>query len=107
MVDRRTTTGAPSPAAGRSARAPTRRTSSTGGPKGNRRPKKAKPPPTWRDYLVHNLRPGRSRGALVCRWVEMHCVHTNDRWTGKPFVLLLWQKMVIMGLFAVGADGLR
>jgi phage terminase large subunit-like protein len=43
----------------------------------------------------------------VCEWIEFHCVHTNDRWTGKPFVLLLWQKMVILALFTVGADGLR
>lgn len=37
----------------------------------------------------------------------MHCVHTNDRWTGKPFVLLTWQKMVILALFVVRSDGLR
>lgn len=37
----------------------------------------------------------------------MHCVHTNDRWTGKPFRLLTWQKWVILALFTTGTDGLR
>lgn len=43
----------------------------------------------------------------VIKWIEAHCVHTNDRWTGKPFRLLPWQKMVILALFVVGGDGLR
>lgn len=41
------------------------------------------------------------------RWIQTHCVHTNDRWTGMPFVILAWQRMVILALFAVRADGLR
>lgn len=63
--------------------------------------------PTWRDYLTYTKPSGPTKGAAVCDWIEFHCVHTNDRWTGKPFVLLLWQRMVILGLFTVGADGLR
>ena len=43
----------------------------------------------------------------MIRWIELHCVHTNDRWTGKPFRLLGWQKWVILALFTVGADGVR
>ena len=34
-------------------------------------------------------------------------MHTNDRWTGRPFVILAWQRMVILAMFVVGADGLR
>lgn len=34
-------------------------------------------------------------------------MHTNDRWTGKPFRLLPWQKWVIYALFTVGPDGIR
>lgn len=64
-------------------------------------------PPTWQDYLVTTATPGRSRGFDVMRWITTHCVHTNDRWTGQPFVILPWQKMVILALFALRADGLR
>lgn len=43
----------------------------------------------------------------MIRWITTNCVHTNDRWTGKPFVILAWQRMVILALFAIRADGLR
>lgn len=43
----------------------------------------------------------------MIRWIEANCVHTNDRWLGKPFRLLVWQKWVILALFTFGADGLR
>lgn len=64
-------------------------------------------PPTWRDYLTTNSIPGATTGWDCIRWIEKHCVHTNDRWTGKPFRLLPWQKMVILALFVTNADGLR
>jgi len=64
-------------------------------------------PPTWRDYLTTTAQPGPTRGYECIDWIETHCVHTNDRWTGKPFVILLWQRMVLLALFAVGADGMR
>ena len=63
--------------------------------------------PTWRDYLVTNAKPGPTRGFDAMRWISTHCVHTNDRWTGLPFVILAWERMVILALFAVRADGLR
>lgn len=54
-----------------------------------------------------SARPGPTRGFDAISWIEHHCVHTNDRWTGKPFVILAWQRMVILALFATGADGFR
>lgn len=44
---------------------------------------------------------------MAVEWIERHCVFTNDRWIGRPFRLLPWQKMVILALFTVGPDGLR
>jgi phage terminase large subunit-like protein len=80
-------------------------------PKKRRSSRRSKPPteaaPTWRDYLITKVPRGKTRGWEVIRWIERHCVHTNDRWTGKPFRLLTWQKMVILALFTVGDDGLR
>lgn len=64
-------------------------------------------PPRWQDYLTTNARPGKTRGFDAIAWIECHCVHTNDRWTGKPFRILPWQRMVLLALFAIGADGLR
>jgi len=63
--------------------------------------------PVWRDYLKVAKPTGPTRGWECIRWVEAHCVFTNDRWIGKPFRLLPWQKYVILALFTVGADGLR
>ena len=34
-------------------------------------------------------------------------MHTNDRWTGQPFRILAWQRMVILAMFIVGGDRLR
>lgn len=48
-----------------------------------------------------------TKGYYVIRWIETHCVFTTGRWIGKPFRLLMWQKLFILALFAVGADGLR
>lgn len=66
--------------------------------------------PTWRDYLTTSHQPGtpaKTQGRRCIDWIELHCVHTNDRWTGQPFRLLAWQKLVILSLFIVGPDGLR
>lgn len=53
-------------------------------------------------------RSGPTKGAAVVRWIEANCVFTQDRWLGKPFRLLLWQKLVIYALFSVDAEtGLR
>lgn len=54
-----------------------------------------------------SAKPGRTRGHECIAWIETHCVHTNDRWTGLPFTILAWQRMVIMALFVVGADNMR
>lgn len=82
----------------------TRRSSTSS--KRRSRPTEAKRP-TWRDFLVTRKPVGKTRGQVAVRWIEAHCVHTNDRWLGKPFRLLLWQKWVLLALFTVGADGVR
>lgn len=43
--------------------------------------------------------PKRTKGFRVIRWIEKHCVFTNGEWIGKPFVLLPWQKQLILELF--------
>src|SRR5207237_1168620 len=90
---------------------PARTRSSKGGPGSRRHTKPRQPPaPTWHDFLTTTDRPerrGKTSGGDVIAWIETHCVHTNDRWTGKPFVVLLWQKMVILALFATNAAGMR
>lgn len=63
--------------------------------------------PTWQDYLTTRRPEGPTDGYRCIRWIERHCVHTNDRWTGKPFQLLPWQKFVILCLFTIGPDDLR
>jgi phage terminase large subunit-like protein len=42
-----------------------------------------------------------TRGHLVIAAIETHCVFTNGRWRGKPFVLEDWQKRLILELFTV------
>src|SRR5689334_21106575 len=83
----------------------TRKTRSSS-PSSTRPEERARP---WsRDYVKTRKRHGTgSRGDKVIRWIEANCVHTNDRWLGKPFRLLVWQKWVILALFTVGVDGLR
>jgi phage terminase large subunit-like protein len=64
--------------------------------------------PQWRDYVTTKKPVGNyDQGHRVIKWIERHCVHTNDRWLGKPFRLLPWQKWIILALFTTGADGLR
>jgi phage terminase large subunit-like protein len=46
----------------------------------------------------------------ACRWIETHCVFTNDKWAGKPFKLADWERDdIIRPLFGWKrkADGLR
>lgn len=61
------------------------------------RPRYLSPPPPVRAKRG----PVPTQGAYVCRWIEANCVHTNDRWIGKPFKLLPWQRAFIMRLFEV------
>lgn len=42
-----------------------------------------------------------TQGRRVIRWIERHCVHTNGEWIGQRFRLLVWQKRLILALFAV------
>ena len=49
----------------------------------------------------------RSQGWAVIRWIEFNCVYTNGKWIGQQTQLLRWQKLFILALFAVGADGRR
>lgn len=49
----------------------------------------------------------QSRGRRVIDFIEQNCVLTNGEWIGRPFVLLPWQKRLIMELFEVRADGRR
>ncbi|RYE43619.1 MAG: terminase large subunit [Hyphomicrobiales bacterium] len=47
---------------------------------------------------------------FACRWIETHCVFTDDKWAGKPFVLQPWQRdKIFRPLFGTKrkADGLR
>lgn len=43
-------------------------------------------------------------GGRVCRFIETLCVFTNGRWTGKPFILLPWQRKLIYELFEIVYD---
>ncbi len=64
--------------------------------------------PTWRDFLTATKPAGSAKQVLkVIKWIQANCVHTNDRWLGKPFNILPWQYFIILALFTVGADGLR
>ncbi len=63
--------------------------------------------PTWKDWVTTRKPEGKTRGWVAIRWIEGNCVHTNDRWTGKPFKLLPWQKWILLALFTVGTDSLR
>ena len=49
----------------------------------------------------------KTRGFHVIAWIETHCVFTTGEWIGKPFVLLPWQKRLILELFELRPDGLR
>lgn len=47
---------------------------------------------------------------LACRWIEEHCVFTDDKWAGKPFLLQPWQRdRIFRPLFGTKrkADNLR
>lgn len=49
-----------------------------------------------------------SQGPRVIKFITAFCIHTNARWAGEPFVLLPWQKQLILELFEVDPDtGLR
>lgn len=49
-----------------------------------------------------------STGGRVISWIEEWCVFTNGRWSGRPFVLLPWQKRLIWELFEIDPEtGLR
>jgi phage terminase large subunit-like protein len=43
-------------------------------------------------------------GLDVIRWIERNCVFTKDRWLGKPFRLLPWQKQLLIDLFELEYD---
>lgn len=46
-------------------------------------------------------------GRKAIKFIEANCVHTQAQWIGKPFRLLLWQKLFIFSLFALNAAGER
>lgn len=46
-------------------------------------------------------------GFDVIRFIEQMCTFTNGRWTGEHFLLMPWQKRLILELFEVKADGRR
>lgn len=60
---------------------------------------------TLRDVArTTDARTGRrffTRGHQVERWIEKHCVFTNGRWLGKPFVLQRWQRELLYELFEI------
>jgi phage terminase large subunit-like protein len=43
-------------------------------------------------------------GPKVIRWIERNCVLTKDRWRGKPFVMMQWQKQLLIDLFELAWD---
>ena len=49
----------------------------------------------------------RTSGPRVIQWIETHCVFTAGRWRGQPFVLLPWQKRLILELFEVDETNRR
>lgn len=49
----------------------------------------------------------RTTGPRVIEWIEAHCVFTAGRWRGQPFVLLPWQKRLILELFEIEGNKRR
>jgi phage terminase large subunit-like protein len=45
--------------------------------------------------------PRRTQGFEVIAWIEQNCVYPQGRWVGQPFILLLWQKLLILALFEI------
>lgn len=43
-------------------------------------------------------------GPRVIRFIERNCIFTAARWAGRPFVLLPWQKELLLDLFEVVFD---
>lgn len=43
-------------------------------------------------------------GDRVIRWIEANCVFTKDRWLGRPFRFLDWQKQWLIDLFEMVWD---
>src|SRR3990167_6052288 len=43
-------------------------------------------------------------GPKVIKWIERNCVLTKDRWLDQPFVLLPWQKQLLLDLFELVYD---
>lgn len=39
------------------------------------------------------------RGQWAIDWIEEYCIHTDDKWAGKPFLLEPWQKAIIGNLY--------
>lgn len=66
-------------------------------------PTKARP----KKSTSKNSRRLTTSGPRVIEWIEKHCVFTAGRWRGQPFVLLPWQKRLILELFEVEPSGLR
>lgn len=49
----------------------------------------------------------RGKGPQVIQWIEDHCVYSDGQWIGLQTRLLLWQKIFILALFALGEGGIR
>jgi phage terminase large subunit-like protein len=43
-------------------------------------------------------------GEKVIRWIEKNCIFSRDRWLGRPFRLLPWQKQLLLDLFELVYD---
>lgn len=68
-------------------------------------PWKATPYGPYRWLQDGRLEKFRTDGVRVIRWIETNCVFTKDRWRGRPFKLLPWQKQLIIDLFEMVPDG--
>lgn len=59
-------------------------------------------------WVALNGREFPTLGERVIGFIEGHCVNTKDRWRGRPFRLMAWQKKFLYELFEIDpATGLR
>lgn len=59
-------------------------------------------------WAVLNGREFPTLGQRVIDFIEGHCVNTKDRWRGRPFRLMGWQKKFLYELFEIDPEaGLR
>lgn len=64
--------------------------------------------PADADALAEGCYFDRAAGERVCAFIERFCRHSKGRWAGKPFILLRWQRDLIVTLYGwLRPDGTR